>query len=217
VPLDEITREILPYRTNRRALQLDTSEDYELMLLRLCAGEGSLVRTEPEEARSRFAEELRSANPDLEVLHAFENVLLTISPESLARALEAGPETAYAPPGRGPEREAEPRPDVVLGTAQFDHVPGLGEVAPGVEALRGLPLVEEPADVEDRSHPGETPGEDGAPSCVFCGGSLPVHRPVNFCPHCGQSQTQILCPECGSEVEPGWRHCVNCGAVVGEG
>ncbi|MBA3316478.1 MAG: zinc ribbon domain-containing protein, partial [Gemmatimonadales bacterium] len=47
--------------------------------------------------------------------------------------------------------------------------------------------------------------------------SLPVHRPVNFCPHCGQSQTRILCPQCRSEVEPGWRHCVNCGAAVGEG
>ena len=63
VPLDDILRDILPYRANRRALRLDTSEDYELVLLRLCAGEGSLVRTEPEEARARFARESRARTP----------------------------------------------------------------------------------------------------------------------------------------------------------
>jgi predicted amidophosphoribosyltransferase len=63
----------------------------------------------------------------------------------------------------------------------------------------------------------ELPAEEVPPACIYCGGSLPTNRTVNFCPHCGQSQTQILCPECRSEVEPGWRHCVNCGAPVGEG
>ena len=58
--------------------------------------------------------------------------------------------------------------------------------------------------------------EPPRPTCLYCGGSLPTGRAVNFCPHCGQSQTRILCPECRSEVEPGWRHCVNCGAAVGE-
>ena len=111
--LDEIFRDILPYRANRRALQLDTSEDYELVLLRLCAGEGSLVRTEPEEARARFAQEIRSANPDLDVLHAFENVEVTLRAEALARALEAEPEGSYAPPGRRAEPEIDPA--LVLG------------------------------------------------------------------------------------------------------
>jgi hypothetical protein len=222
LPLDEISREIVPYRANRRALQLDTSEDYELVLLRLCAGEGGLVRTEPEEARARFAQEVRSANPDLDVLHTFENVQVTLRAESLARALEAEPEDSYAPPGRraGPEID----PALVLGAAQFDDLPGLSEVElPGVEALPELPDPEELPDADEVPEADELPesGEasavESAPSCLYCGGSLPVHRPVNFCPHCGQSQTQILCPECRSEIEPGWRHCVNCGAAVGEG
>jgi Double zinc ribbon len=217
VPLDEISREILPYRANRRALQLDTSEDYELVLLRLCAGEGALVRTEPEEARARFAQEIRSANPDLDVLHTFENVRLTLTASSVARALEAEPEDIYAPPGRPAE------PELVLGASQFDDLPGLREAdLPGVEALgeppdsEELPGDEELSDVEEPPETGEAAVESG-PSCLYCGGALPVHRPVNFCPHCGQSQTQILCPECRSEIEPGWRHCVNCGAAVGEG
>ncbi len=235
VSLNQVYREILPYRANRRALQLDTSEDYELVLLRLCAGEEGLVRTEPEEARDRFAQELRGTNPDLDVLHAFENVQLTLRAESVTRALAAVPETAYSPPSRRPDPDDEPRPELVLGAAQFDHQNERSEVEPpGVEALRGLPLVAEPTDPDEPSdldqssevedlpddelpEPDEVRAEHDQPSCVYCGGSLPVHRPVNFCPHCGQSQTQILCPECRSEVEPGWRHCVNCGAAVGEG
>jgi hypothetical protein len=199
VSLDEISRDILPYRTNRRALQLDTSEDYELVLLRLCAGEGGLVRTEPHEARARFAQEIRSANPDLDVLHAFENVRVTLTAESLARALEAEPEGIYAPPGRRAEPEIDP--DLVLGASQLDDLPGVSEAE--------LP--------DDLPEPAEPSAAESGPSCLYCGGSLPVHRAVNFCPHCGQSQTQILCPECRSEIEPGWRHCVNCGAALGEG
>ncbi|HJR51865.1 MAG TPA: zinc ribbon domain-containing protein [Gemmatimonadales bacterium] len=189
VPLDDILRDILPYRANRRVLRLDTSEDYELVLLRLCAGEGSLVRTEPEEARARFAREAESSNPDLEVLHSFEHVQVTIRPEPLSWALAPYPDPVDAP--------------------SPPHALDLGDIAlPGVEVLR------EPSD--DAEEPAAA-DPDARPMCLYCGGSLPAGRPVNFCPHCGQSQTQLLCPECRSEVEPGWRHCVNCGAAVGEG
>jgi hypothetical protein len=194
VPLDDILRDILPYRANRRVLRLDTSEDYELVLLRLCAGEGSLVRTEPEEARARFAREAESSNPDLEVLHSFEHVQLTIRPEPLSWALA-------------------PYPDPVDATSA-PHALDLGDIAlPGVEVLHAPPDDAEPLDGQ------ESAAADQAirPMCLYCGGSLPAGRPVNFCPHCGQSQTQLLCPECRSEVEPGWRHCVNCGAAVGGG
>jgi len=49
--------------------------------------------------------------------------------------------------------------------------------------------------------------------CVFCGAALP-DRPVKFCPQCGQSQVAMVCPECHADVEPGWRHCVNCGVAL---
>ena len=99
IPLEDILESIVPYRSNRRALLLESSEDYELVVLRLCAGEGGLVRTEPEEVRARFAEEAASTNPDLHVLHKFEHVLVSIRSEPLARALDAEPEPAlpYAP------------------------------------------------------------------------------------------------------------------------
>lgn len=207
LPLDDITGSILPYRAHRRALGLDTVEDYEAVLLRLCAGEGDLVWTEPEEARARFVAELRSPHPDLTALYAFENVVLTFRPEPLLWALAPAPEprpeyqepdARAADPEPTPqvidtEEEAPPEPVIVLGAAQYEAEPE-PEAEPETEEIEG------PA----------------APTCLYCGGSLPTNRQVNFCPHCGQSQTRILCPECRNEVEQGWRHCVNCGAAVGE-
>ena len=182
IPLEDVRYDIVPYRTNRRALALDSSEDYELVLLRLCAGEGGLVRTEPEEARARFIEELSGPNPDLGVLDRAENVVLTLRSAPLARAL-------------GPE--PEPRQSAAPPFAAPSDVPEFPE------------LEEEPERVEPVTE------ELVPPHCVYCGGALPEHRAVNFCPHCGQSQTVPTCANCHSELEPGWRHCVSCGAAVG--
>ena len=237
VPLDAILTELLPYRTNRRALQVETSEDYEYVLLRLCAGEGGLVRAEPEEARTRFIREAASTNPDLEALHSFERVELLLRPDSVARALNPASESAA--PARRVQPEEPVEPELVLGSAQFDDVRVPEEVErSAMAALEDLvaPLRAEDTDADDLGDPtvdlvpaddGELEDEAGEevevevpesrPSCIYCGGSLPGGRAVNFCPHCGQSQTKILCHKCRSEVEPGWRHCVNCGAAVGEG
>jgi hypothetical protein len=54
-----------------------------------------------------------------------------------------------------------------------------------------------------------------APSCQFCGHSLPAGRTVNFCPNCGLNVTKRRCPGCSSEVQPGWRFCVACGRAIG--
>jgi hypothetical protein len=190
LPLADVEHDILPYRANRRALEIDSSEDYEMTLLRLCAGEGGFVRTEPEEARTSFAEELRSPNPDLGVLRLYENAVLTLRAEPLARAL--GPnrdrDQAYAPPSD-------------VGNPADTRLLDI----PGLEAL----TVEADEPIEPTEHP--------SPHCLYCGGALPARRTVNFCPHCGQSQTILICTHCQGELEPGWKHCVNCGTAVGEG
>ena len=178
VPLAEIPLSIVPYRINRRALQVDTSEEYEMLLLRLCAGEGGYIRTEPEKVRQKFEEEVRSPNPDLEVIHRFEDVVLTLRPERVDRAL---------------------RPM----TDDVERVPVAAPTQP--------PVFDETEIVEEEL----APAEDVVGSqCVYCGGALP-DRPVNFCPHCGQSQVAMVCPECHADIEPGWRHCVNCGLALG--
>lgn len=218
LPLDEIMYTLVPYRANRRALGVDTSEEYELVVMRLCAGEGGLVRTEPEEARVRFVRELATPNPDLAALHSFESVLVTLRPEPLARAL--GPVEASLEP--------EPR------DARDDAHDGLSlPEIPGLEAVHAGD--DEPAPYEpevgasgmdtellgpysEAFEPDPDPETVPEPPtrCLYCGGRLPAGRAVNFCPHCGQSQTLTLCPGCRSEVEPGWKHCVNCGRAVAE-
>lgn len=190
IPLEDVQHSIVPYRSNRRALHLETSEDYEMVLLRLCAGEGNLVRTEPEEARARFVEELQSPSPDLGVLQAVEHVVISLRSEPLARALdpEPDPSLSFAPPSQ----LAPPAPPI-----------------PGLD----LPQLETfDPDVE----PAADEGAEETPHCLYCGDRLPGGRPVRFCPHCGQRQTPPECPQCHSEVEPGWRHCVTCGAALAD-
>jgi hypothetical protein len=176
LPLAEIPVSIVPYRANRRALRVDTSEEYEMVLLRLCAGEGGYVRTDPEEVRIKFEEELRSPNPDLEVIHRFEDVTVTLRPDRIDRALQ-------------PQAEI------------FDQVP----VETPVSAAEDPPMFDEAEEIVEEDIVGS--------QCVYCGGALP-DRPVKFCPHCGQSQVAMVCPECHADVEPGWRHCVNCGVAL---
>ncbi len=190
LPLEEVHRDIVPYRSNRRLLQLESSEDYELVLLRLCAGEGGFVRTEPEEARARFDEEVRSPNPDLRVLGRFENVVISLRSAPLARALGPDPDLdqPYAPPMPPP-------------------LPGLD--LPALDSLGTL-------DGLEAMEPEEAPAAAADPHCLYCGGTLPADRPVRFCPHCGQRQSPPECPQCHSEVDPGWRHCVSCGTALAD-
>jgi hypothetical protein len=217
IPLDDIQQSILPYRANRRALHIESSEDYEMVLLRLCAGEGNLVRTEPEAARIRFAEELESPNPDLDVLRKVEHVVISLRSDPLARALgpEPEPDLPYAPPST--PLPAPPIPGLDL--PQLETVEAIDQLSdePAGDAFGGTRLDRESLDAEllDEDPLAE---EHAAPShhCLYCGDRLPTDRPVRFCPHCGQRQMPPECPQCHGEVEPGWRHCVNCGAALAE-
>jgi predicted RNA-binding Zn-ribbon protein involved in translation (DUF1610 family) len=214
---------IIPYRTHRRALAIDSSEDYEALLLRLCAGEGGLARTEPAELQARFGQELQSTNPDLRLLREHGDALVSLSSVAVRRVLVADPHDGYAPPApAAPAERAAPSDAAPVETLK----PGEAHTARPVDlALEGerrlelelpaegdaLPLDEVRAAAPDL----DEAHVDTGPMCLYCGGTLPVGRLVNFCPHCGQNQTALRCPECQSEVELGWRHCVSCGAPVG--
>jgi double zinc ribbon protein len=197
--LADIYQSIVPYRSNRRSLQLESSEDYELVLLRLAAGEGGFVRTEPEEARKKLAQEVASTNPDLTLLRRIEHVFLTLRSEPLAYALGPGP--APADPPLVDARPAAPPPPRPI------DLPELPDFAEPDE----LPELPELPELEP------TAAEERSPRCPYCGGALPEHRTVTFCPHCGQRQGPATCPACHTEVEPGWRHCVSCGSALQDG
>jgi hypothetical protein len=108
--LREIRDTFVPYRANRRALQLESSEDYELALMALCAGREGYARTEPESIRAAFAEEIESPNPDLTLLQQHERVALTLDPAFVARVVTPpDPHRGFAPPAP-PESPAKPTP-----------------------------------------------------------------------------------------------------------
>jgi hypothetical protein len=189
--LADIREHIVPYRTNRRALDLESSEDYELVLMRLCAGEGGFARTEPDEVRAEFEVELRSPNPDLALLHRHATAVLSLDSTSVRQALDPRPGLAFAPPEIVRLHEAE---------TPFASLPELQPI--------------EPYDAAPPSPPAEA---RGGSRCSQCKGVLPSGRTVNFCPHCGRSQVLTRCPVCETELEAGWRHCVSCGYLIGDG
>jgi hypothetical protein len=172
--LADIRRTIVPYRANRRALQMESSEDYEVALMRLCAGEGGFARTGPDEVHDEFKREIGSPNPDLTLVEQRESAVVHLDPDAVMRIMSSNPELAYAPPAK--DRAAEPP-------------------APAVAPSSPAP-------------------KKAAPHCHRCASALPAGRVINFCPHCGQNLARRHCPQCNTELEPDWKHCVSCGATL---
>lgn len=204
VELAEIVQTIVPYRTNRRALELESNEDYDMVLLRLCAGEGGFVRTDPPELQEAFAAQAGGPNPDLTILRDLGSTGLILATEQLAYALGPEPDAAYAPPEEDeiPPAVHPERPAIPLDSMRWTRVT--------IEPMTPYELAGDPAEV------GAEPLAERTGRCSYCGGALPTGRTVNFCPHCGESQSYVRCPGCQAEVELGWKHCVNCGAPVAE-
>lgn len=188
LPLSELRETIVPYRANRRALELESAEEYELVLMRLCAGEGGFARTEPADVRAEFEVEVGSSNPDLEIVHRHPNAVVSLEPKPLALALNHQPGLAFAPPDASARASARDQTAITL---------------PDLPTL-------EPLDEEKPSGAGGHPQSQ----CLLCSRSLPTGRVVDFCPHCGASQGVSRCPACRSETEAGWRHCIKCGTAV---
>jgi hypothetical protein len=214
VSISELISTLVPYRTSRRSLGVDSSEDYELLLLRFASGEGGFAHTQPDPVRLRFANEVRSPNPDLSVLREFRDAVFILQPAPLARMLTgASEDDAFVPPARAPEPPPVEHADEVTGEAAVpDGIEEQEEHLPLDVVRSALPYVPEP---EVAPAPAETPVATA--QCSYCGGSLPAGRAIHFCPHCGQPQTLGQCPRCKAEVEYGWRHCVSCGTALSWG
>jgi predicted RNA-binding Zn-ribbon protein involved in translation (DUF1610 family) len=200
IRVGEIADTIVPYRVNRRPLELETNEEYDLLLMRLCAGEGGFLEMVSEPIQQQFALEVEASNPSLALLRELADAELRLGTERLAHALGPDPEAAFAPPELEAE-DPEPQPAPIAPAPVAPLKPA------ATDALRfSLPETEAPPPARPTA----------GPRCSFCGGALPTNRAVNFCPHCGQNQVYTRCPECQSEIELGWKHCVTCGHPVGE-
>src|ERR1041385_1886632 len=112
VSVTELRSTILPYRTHRRALELDSVEDYETMLLRLAAEESGFVKTLPAAAAERCRKELAQPNPDLAVLDEIGEATVQITSLAAARIVadEAAQASEPAPAAAASPRVEPPAP-----------------------------------------------------------------------------------------------------------
>lgn len=93
--VSQLYQQIVPYRTNRRELNFDSNEDYELALMQLLAGlRGYLVGDA--EMQKAMRHELASPNPDLSAFRVYATATVTLAPDPL-RALERNPVVQEAP------------------------------------------------------------------------------------------------------------------------
>ncbi|MFL5448426.1 MAG: zinc ribbon domain-containing protein [Gemmatimonadales bacterium] len=117
--LAEVRDGVVPYRANRRALGIETSEDYELALLRLYAGEAGLARTAPAEARAELAAELNRPHPDLAILQQHETATIRLDPAAVDRILDPEPNLRFAPRNsaispepKAPRKRSRSKPEI---------------------------------------------------------------------------------------------------------
>ena len=153
IPIAELMERILPYRSARRQLGLVTTEEYELLILRLAAGEEGLARTEPADTLARFRLELDGVHPDLHVLTIDESAAVVLSRDAVARAREGGTGQAYAPPGSAPAKPVQPhateatQPDPAAQArpaplpGRYETVLTTGELERWCELIEAAPLV----------------------------------------------------------------------------
>lgn len=224
VAVGDLRRSILPYRLYRNALGLVSNDDYDLLVLRLCAEDGGWARTLPPEVAARCREELAAPYPDLGLLDTIDDATVQIGAAALALA-SAGP--GPAPEAAVPDLARPVPPPAPTEPAHAALRPATAPPdAPPPAALRSpaTPPDMPPPVVPQRSA-GRSPAVPAPPArsaaqvpaaerCRFCAAIVPPGRPVIFCPFCGRQLQVASCTRCGAELEPGWRHCITCGQPV---
>ena len=98
----------LPYRSNRRALGLEGTEDYEELLVRLVSGEGGLVTTSPQDVADWCARQMASLTPDLSGIPGQAAATITVTPEAMARIFGNKSAKGEAPSGSTNEATVGP-------------------------------------------------------------------------------------------------------------
>ncbi len=189
----ELYEKVIPYRSNRTSLQFDTNQDYEMTLLRLLSGEQGFVEVDPPEVATILSLEARSINPDPAAFRRFDKARAKLSQQAVREILAA--HDAYAPP------------------TPLDEIPLIDqlELPPAVEGRLAPP----PRIEFDEPEPTAAPAAGPFPEqCPQCSKKLPSARAVNFCPHCGGNVKVRDCPQCGTQLDLDWRHCVTCGYRV---
>jgi len=192
IPVASLRETVLPYRKHRRALGVESVEDYETVLLRLVAGERGYLRTTPAEAAERCRNELAQATPDLAVLDEVADATIQVTSMAAAQIVDDGAARA---------------------DSEVSEDSGVSEVSPLRRPVRPVRPAR-PSSPSSPSPPSPPTSPTSPSSCRHCDHALPAGRQVVFCPWCGQRLIPFTCPRCGTELNSEWRHCITCGAEV---
>jgi len=111
VSVAEVRKNVLPYRAQRKALGLDSVEDYETVLLRLVAEERGYVKTSPADTAARCREELGQGNPDLSVLDAIADSTIQVTSLAAGKVVDGGPPEPAPPPPPPPAPAETAKPE----------------------------------------------------------------------------------------------------------
>lgn len=105
VPVLDIKTTIMPYRTNRRALGLESSDEYEELLVRLVSQEGELVSTAPPDVAEWCARQMSSLTPDLSGIPGQAAASVTVNPQAVQRVFGSSAAETIAK-GSGEKRKS---------------------------------------------------------------------------------------------------------------
>lgn len=216
----------MPYRTARRLLGIDISEDYEALVLRLIAGEEGLATTNPEEAGEMARTTMADRIPDLDTLRLLRSAALMLTDDAQARLADASFGEARAEANekwRG--MESVPSSSNAAAETTLPEADTDAEDQEQVADVIPLPVARDATRVATpTAPPGPPPAYLTGPAafvspeaaCWSCAEELPTERTVKFCPFCGASQQPPACGACGTAVERAWKHCPECGLRVNQ-
>lgn len=203
---------LIPYRLNRTELGIDSSEEYELTLMRLLAGTRGLLSGDPDMQMALQAE-LESPNPDLSVFRVWATASVSINANAV-RALDSQSTAAI----RTPTPAVTTRQAAMAGLPTLEVATSVGPAVSSSEvpgaSRTAAPVATPPESKPAQSQPVTAISHSHGPGCRYCGGELPDARDAHFCPHCGQNLSVKQCPACSTELEVEWQFCITCGRQV---
>lgn len=229
----EILRTFVPYRAHRADVGVETAEDYEVLVLRLLAGERGFVFAD-DAMQEDLRRELDSGNPDLRALHAYGTARVTLAQHAMRQVLEssppahpasAAPATPAVPATEAGSASPLPREDEEwpIGTSAREareRTPDAAEVSAALDALqRQLPPTLAELDAVLAASGDAKP----RPSFHPRGNTIPdptaeatVRTPRPGCRFCGQmlpaGRAVTFCPHCGQNLKV--RRCPGCSAEI---
>lgn len=201
------------YKKARRALSLESSEYYDLLVLRLASEEAGLVQTSPGEAAEIARTTLASKVPDLDQLQLIRTASVTFSDDAVNRLEGVRPlPNSGAPSKAVPAQEEESSEPVSQEQSNVIPIRPVEEESPTVQPVSATAAEEKEIPEPFLTGVAFTPPES---TCWQCNTPWPAGRSINFCVECGSDQRTPHCHSCNATVEREWKHCAECGSAQG--